>query len=245
MSVEMPLEKLKHVRLMIGTPVYGLRCHGAYLQSILSLLQLCGVLGIQMGVSSICSESLLQRSRNYVVDEFIRSGCTHLMFVDTDICFHPEYVIALLLLDKDVIGAPYPNKAGIDWETIARTIHHGGCEEQDLHRVAGDLVFGKNLDPSKLVEVDVIKPGFMMIKRRVFDKLQLVYPENYYRPDHIGITHFDGIRNIQMFFSVEIDPDTRKLLTEYEYFCKLWRGVGGQIYMCPWMVLTHIGTHMY
>ena len=245
MSVEMSLEKLKHVRLMIGTPVYGLQCHGTYLQSVLSLLRLCGMLGIQMGVSSICCESLLQRSRNYVVDEFLRSGYTHLMFVDTDICFQPEYVIALLLLDKDVIGAPYPDKVGIDWETVVKTIHHGNCQEHDLYRVAGDMMFDKHLDPSKLVEVDVIKPGFMMVKRRVFDKLQMVYPENYYRPDHIGITHFDGIRNIQMFFSVEIDPDTRKLLTEYEYFCKLWRDVGGQIYMCPWMVLTHIGTHMY
>lgn len=245
MSLEVSLEKLKGVRLMIGTPVYGLRCHGAYLQSILSLLRLCGMLGIQMGVSSICSESLLQRSRNYVVDEFLRSGFTHLMFVDTDICFQPEHVIALLMLDKDVIGAPYPDKVRIDWEIVVETIHRGNCQEEDLERVAGDLVFDKRIDPSNLVEVDVMKPGFMMVKRRVFDKLQMVYPENYYRPDHIGITHFDGIRNIQMFFSVEIDPDTRKLLTEYEYFCRSWRNVGGQIHMCPWMVLTHIGPYMY
>lgn len=245
MSVEMSLENLKHVRLMIGTPVYGLRCHGAYLQSILSLLRLCGMLGIQMGVSSICSESLLQRSRNYVVDEFLRSGFTHLMFIDTDICFQPEHVIALLMLDKDVIGAPYPEKQKIEWETIVQTIQNGNCLEEDLPRVAGDLVFDKHTDPSNLVEVDVIKPGFMLVKRQVFDKLQLAYPENYYRPDHIGTTHFDGIRNIQMFFSVEIDPHTRKLLTEYEYFCKLWRNMGGHIHMCPWMVLTHIGPYMY
>jgi len=245
MSIEISLEKLKHVRLMIGTPVYGLRCHGAYLQSVLSLLQLCGMLGIQMGVSSICSESLLQRSRNYVVDEFLRSGFTHLLFVDTDICFQPEHVIALLMLDKDVIGAPYPEKQRIDWESIVKIIQTRNFKERDLDRVAGDLIFDKHLDPSNLVEVDVMKPGFMMVKRQVFDKLQMVYPENYYRPDHIGTTHFDGIRNIQMFFSVEIDTETRRLLTEYEYFCKLWRKIGGHIYICPWMVLTHIGTHMY
>jgi len=230
---------------MIGTPVYGSKCHGRYLFSLLSLLRLCSQLDIQVGVSSICSESLLQRSRNYVVDEFLRSGFTHLMFVDTDIFFEPEHVIALLILDKDVIGAPYPEKRRIEWETVMEGIHKGLHTNQDLDRVAGDLIFDKRVDPHHLVEVDVLKPGFMMVKRQVFDKLQMTYPENYYRPDHIGTAHFDGVRNIQMFFSVEIDPHTRKLLTEYEYFCQLWRRIGGTIYMCPWMVLTHIGTYMY
>jgi hypothetical protein len=245
MSLQVSLETLKHVRLMIGTPVYGSKCDGRYLFSLLSLLRLCSQLGIHVGVSSICSESLLQRSRNYVVDEFMRSGFTHLMFVDTDIYFHPEYVISMLILDKDVIGAPYPDKRKIEWETVMEGIHKGLLTEQDLHRLAGDLMFDRQVDPQHLVEVDVLKPGFMMVKRQVFDKLQMTYPENYYRPDHIGITNFDGVRNIQMFFSVEIDSHTRKLLTEYEYFCQLWRRIGGTIHMCPWMVLTHIGTHVY
>ena len=244
MSIETSLEKLKNVRLMIGTSIYGSRCHGKYLHSLLSLLRLCGILGIQMGVSSISSESLVQRSRNYVVDEFLRSGFTHLMFIDTDICFQPEHVIGLLMLDKDVIGAPYPEKKRIDWETVIQTVHCGTTEE-NLESVCGDLLFDRTIDPSQLIQVDVLKPGFMMVKRCVFDKLQVVYPENYYRPDHIGTAHFNGIRNIQMYFSVEIDPETRQLLTEYEYFCKLWRKIGGEIYACPWMVLTHVGIYSY
>lgn len=251
MVVKMSVEQIRHIQLMIGTPVYGSQCYGLYLRSILSLQRKCHKVGIQMMVSNICHESLLQRSRNYVVDEFLRSGFTHLMFVDTDICFDPDYVIALLMLDKDVIGAPYPEKKKIEWETVIRGVQQAHCQETDLEKLAGDLVMDDQhkqtimTDPSTLIKVDVLKPGFMMVKRRVFDKLQMVYPENSYRPDHIGIAHFDGARNIHMFFSVEIDPDTRKLLTEYEFFCKQWRDIGGQIYMCPWMVLTHIGTHMY
>lgn len=246
MSVHVSLEKLRSVRLLIGTPIYGFFCYGPYLHSLLSLINLCYSLGIQIGVSSICAESLLQRSRNYVVDEFLRSDFTHLMFVDTDLHFQPEHVIALLMLDKDVIGAPYPEKKGINWNTVVHMIKSGHCQENDLQRFAGDLVFDKHIDPSNvMMEVDVLKPGFMMVKRQVFDRLQMVYPENYYRPDHIGITNFDGIRKIQMFFSVEIDPKTRKLMTEYEYFCQTWRNIGGQIYMCPWMVLTHIGSYAF
>jgi len=243
--IEMPLEKLENVKLMIGTPMYGSRCHGAYLHSVLSLIKLCGVLGVQIGVSSICSESLLQRSRNYVVDEFLRSGFTHLILIDTDIQFKPEYVISFLMMDKDMVGAQYPEKKMIQWETIINAVKEGNVEDEEkLHELAGDLVDNR-LVPTDIVEVDVLKMGFVMIKRQVFDKLQLSYPEHFYKPDHIGIANFDGIRRIQMFFSVEIDPETRKLATEYEFFCKMWRKIGGKIYMCPWMVLSHVGLRWY
>lgn len=239
------LEKLKNIKLMVGTPMYGSKCHGAYLSSIISLLKLCNRIGVRVGVSSICNESLLQRSRNYVVDEFLRSGFTHLMFVDTDIQFQPEHVVALLMADKDIVGAPYPEKIDVDWKKIIQSIKDGTANEETLPRITGEFVFDTQRDPTDVVEVESMKPGFMMIKRRVFERLQTVYPENYYKPDHIGITHFDGARHIQMFFSVEIDPETRKLLSEYDFFCKLWRKIGGKIYMCPWMVVSHIGNHLY
>jgi hypothetical protein len=245
MSMNIPIEKLAEVRLMVCTPMYGSKCHGAYLSSILSLLKLCSIIGIRVGVSTICNESLLQRSRNYVVDEFLRSGFTHLLFIDTDIQFKPEHVIAMIMTDKDIVGAPYPEKIDIDWNNIVQVINDNKATVENLHRMAGQFAFDRNTDPSNLIEVDVMKPGFMMVKRKVFDRIQAIYPENYYKPDHIGITHFDGARHIQMFFSVEIDPETRKLVTEYEFFCKLWRKIGGKIYMCPWIVLNHIGNHLY
>jgi len=243
-TIQVPLEKLGNIKLMVGTPMYGSRCHGSYLESILSLIKLCNALGIQIGVSSICSESLLQRSRNYVVDEFLRSGFTHLMLVDTDVQFKPEYVISFLMIDKDVIGAQYPEKKMIQWGTIIHAIKEWNVKEDKLQELAGDLVYN-HIVPTDPIEVDVLKMGFVMIKRRVFDKLQVAYPEHFYKPDHIGITNFDGIRRIQMFFSVEIDPETRKLVPEYEFFCKMWRKIGGKIYMCPWVVLSHVGLYWF
>lgn len=243
-TIHMPLEKLKDIKLMVGTPMYGSKCHGAYLHSVLSLIKLCNILGIQVGVTTICSESLLQRSRNYVVDEFLRSGFTHLMMIDTDIQFKPEYVISCLMMDKDIIGAQYPEKKMIRWDNVIHAIKETDVKEDKLQEIAGDLLYN-DIIPTDPVEVGFLKMGFVMIKRRVFDKLQLAYPEHFYKPDHIGITNFDGIRRIQMFFSVEIDPDTRKLVSEYDFFCKMWRKIGGKIYMCPWMVLSHVGLCWY
>jgi hypothetical protein len=28
-------------------------------------------------------------------------------------------------------------------------------------------------------------------------------------------------------------------------FCQMWRKMGGQIYLCPWMKTQHIGTYAF
>lgn len=242
-------ETFKNTRLMIGSNLYGSKCQGPYAISILALMKLCYQLRLVVGFASISNESLIQRSRNYVVDEFLRSDCTHLMLIDTDIQFNPEDVLALLLLNQDIIGVPYPEKKDVNWDLIISSIKNNPVQKDPTvySKMTGEnfLHSIQNLDPTKMISVDVLKPGFMMIKRNVFDRLRISYPEHYYRPDHVGIAHFGGERMIQMYFSVEIDPKTRKLLTEYEFFCKMWRDIGGKIFICPWMVVSHIGLHKY
>lgn len=231
--------------------MYGSKCYGTYLHSILSLINLCKQKGIQTGVSYICNESLLQRSRNYLADEFLRNDFTHLLFIDADIQFQPEDVIKLFSFDQDMVGVPYSIKE-INWEFIRDVVKtHNQIPSENLVSLAGHILhdkekyINKNLLTQNLVEVDVVTTGFLLIKRHVFEKLKLTYPEYSYRPDHIGTRHFDGKRNIQLFFSVEIDPITLQLTTEYEFFCKLWKNIGGKIYTCPWMIVNHIGIHSY
>jgi hypothetical protein len=60
--------------------------------------------GVETKFSFLFNESLITRARNYLVDEFLRSGFTHLLFIDSDIHYSPQDVLALLALDKDVIG---------------------------------------------------------------------------------------------------------------------------------------------
>lgn len=238
MDFRMTKDSLKQVQILVGTPMYAMKCHGAYLSSVLSLMQLCHQLGVRIAISTICNESLLQRSRNYIADEFLRSGFTHLLFVDSDIQFRPEYVLALLMMDKDIVGGDYTNKK-IDWERLVRS----GLPADKLHLLAGDLP-----TPAKtgdLVETHVLPTGFMLIKRKVLEKIQVAFPEYHYKPDHNFMQCFNGTRYIQMFFNSEMDEDTQELLSEYEFFCRTWRKIGGKIYTCPWMALTHIGMHKY
>jgi len=114
MELQIGVEQLRKYKLFVATPMYGGMCLGMYMKACLDLQGMCAQYGMEIRFSFIFNESLITRARNYLVDEFLRSGYTHLLFLDADIHFDPKDVIALLAIDKDIIGAPYPKKS-IKW----------------------------------------------------------------------------------------------------------------------------------
>ena len=108
MEIQVKLDELKKHKLFIATPMYGGMNHGLYMKSCLDLQTTFMRYGIEIKFSFLFNESLITRARNYLVDEFLRSDYTHMLFIDSDINFNAQDVIALLALDKDVIGGPYP-----------------------------------------------------------------------------------------------------------------------------------------
>jgi hypothetical protein len=153
---------------------------------------------------------LITRARNYLVDEFLRSGYTHLLFIDSDIHFEPQDVLAMLALDKDVIGAPYPKKA-INWKNIATAMaKNPTINPAELDNLVGDYVFNpvpgtKQFNVREPLEVLELGTGYMMVKREVFDKFREAYPKQNYKPDHIGQANFDGTRYIHAYFDTVMD----------------------------------------
>ena len=251
MKLDIKVEDLKKKSIFVATPMYGGMCQGYYMHSCLELQALCMKMGIDVKFSFQMGESLVQRARNYLCDEFLRrTNCTHLLFIDADIRFEAKDVIALLALDKDVSGAPYPKKA-IKWENVKKAIiNDPNIEPKNLENYVGNFVFNllsntKQFDISEPVEVMELGTGYMMIKREVFEKFAKAYPESSYKPDHLGTQHFDGKNEINAFFDCIIDPVSKRYLSEDYYFCKKWRDIGGKIWMCPWMKTKHIGTYAF
>ena len=82
MKLEVKTEELQKQRLFVGTPMYGGQCTGLYTKSTNDLSMLCSSHKIPMKYYFLFNESLIQRARNYIVDEFLRSDCTHLLFIE-------------------------------------------------------------------------------------------------------------------------------------------------------------------
>jgi hypothetical protein len=257
MEIQVKVEDLKKHKVFVATPMYGGMAHGLYIKSSLDLQTTMSKYGIETKFSFLFNESLITRARNYLVDEFLRSDFTHLLFIDSDIHYNPQDVIAMLALDKDVIGGPYPKKS-INWGNVAQAArNHPNMEPKELETLVGEYVFNvvkgtKQFQVTDPLEVLEIGTGFMMVKRGVFDTMKDAYPMIHYKPDHVGQANFDGTRYIHAFFDTVIDSKdsitgggSDRYLSEDYMFCQMWRKIGGQIWLCPWMKTQHIGTYAF
>lgn len=250
MELKVSIDDLRKNKLFVATPMYGGMAHGVYIKSVLDLNSKMNALGVECRFSFLFNESLIPRARNYMVDEFLRSDYTHLLFIDADIGFNTDDILALMALDKDVIGAPYPKKS-INWANVweaAKKVEKDKVGELD--KVTGNYVFNPvpGLEKFKIdepLEVMEIGTGMMMIKRKVFVDFQQEYPHLRYRPDHLGQANFDGSRMIHAYFDTVIDPESHRYLSEDYMFCQYWRAIGGEVWLCPWMNTTHVGTYAF
>jgi hypothetical protein len=260
MEIKIDIEALRKRKLFVATPMYGGQCNGIYTRSICDLTALCVKYGIEVRSYFLFNESLITRARNYCVDEFLRSDAEHLLFIDSDIGFNPQDVIALMALQSpespyDVIAAPYPKKC-ITWEKIYAAVNKGVVDNNPgvLEDFVGDFVFNPAMDKgeqSKTIRLDepaeVLETGtgFMMIRRSTFNKYKEQYPQYSYKPDHVRTEAFDGSREIHAYFDCIIDPETKRYLSEDYMFCQNVRKMGSKVWLCPWMHLQHAGTYVF
>jgi hypothetical protein len=259
MEIKISTEELRTKKLFVATPCYGGQCFGLYAKACLDLQATAIQYGMECRFSFIFNESLITRARNYLVDEFLRSGCTHLLFIDSDIQYNPQDILALLALDRDIIGGPYPKKS-INWPNIANAVTRNsvtdgqnvklreGFNPNELDGVTGDFVFNPvpgttSFKVTEPVEVMEIGTGFMMVKKEVFEKFAEEYPHLHYKPDHVGQANFDGSRYIHAYFDTVIDPKSHRYLSEDYMFCQYAREIGMKVWLCPWMKTTHVGTY--
>jgi hypothetical protein len=250
-KLEIPIEELRKRKLFVATPMYGGQCMGSYAKACVDLNTICMKYGVQVQFFYLFNESLITRARNYLVDEFLRGDGTHLMFIDSDIDFNPMDVLALLAMDKDIIGGPYPKKT-IAWEKIYDAAKFGLADgnPNKLEEYAGDYVFNpvpgtEEIRLDEPVEVLEIGTGFMMIKREALEKFRDAYPDFSYKPDHNRTKNFDGSREIHMFFQALIDPESKRYLSEDYMFCQWARKIDLKVFFCPWMRLKHAGMYIY
>jgi len=255
-EIKVPIEELRKRKLFLATPMYGGQCAGMFTRSVADLSALCVHHGIQLQMYFLFNESLITRARNYCVDEFLRSGADHLMFIDSDIGFNPNDVIALMAMqsedsDYDVLCGPYPKKC-ISWEKIKMAVDKGFADEDPnvLERFVGDYVFNpvngaRTIPLNQPIEILEAGTGFMMIRRNTFEKFAAAYPKQSYKPDHVRTAHFDGSREIIAYFDTPIDPETKRYLSEDYMFCQWSRKIGLKVWFCPWMKLQHVGSYIF
>jgi hypothetical protein len=234
--------------IFISTPMYGGQCSGLFTQSLLTTTQVMREVGHTMSFTCMLNESLIQRARNALAKNFLKSQATHLMFIDSDIRFDPRHIPLMIDSDVDVICGIYPKKE-INWATVQQAVLDG-VPLNELKNRTGSLVVNL-VDYAQSVTVPIDKPveiwnggtGFMLIKREVLEGMEPHMPK--YTNDVLDLSGTLTNEQITEFFPVYIDPDSNRLLSEDYGFCKKAREHGFRIWAAPWVSLGHYGNYLF
>lgn len=236
-------------KVFVATPMYGGFTTGFYCQSVLQLQAAFQQKDIPCAMSFMFNESLITRARNAMTHQFLKTDCTHLLFIDADIRFRAEDVLWMLEHDLDVVCGIYPKKE-INWAEVVAAVKNGVPQDQLKYHTGAWVVNLVNYDGSVSVpenvplEVWAAGTGMMLIKREVFEKLAEVVPT--YLNDVADLSGNTKPRDeIKEFFTTSIEPETGRLLSEDYHFCYIWRKLGGKIYAAPWMKLGHLGSYIF
>lgn len=219
------------MKVMVGMPCYGNQMYASVGKQVMELSHYWRDRGIGFSFEMVVNQPYVETARNILVEHFLGSDCTHLLFLDSDVMFIPEQAQSLLEADRDVVCGIYPRKQ-IRWDVVAKQVERGLPWEMLNHVASEPMVFpiDKTIRDANPLEVTGAATGFMMIKREVFEGMS---PQEY---------ETDG-RKYRWWF--RLGTKEGKLLGEDIYFCQEVRRAGFRIWVLPKVSLGHIGYHVH
>lgn len=226
-------------KLFVATPCYNGNVHVQYMKSVMKLQEHLCANGIQMEFFEVAFDSLIPRARNVCAMRFLRSNCTHMIFIDADISFNAEDVHKMLLQDKGLLCGLYSKKA-IDTKkllTRAKTCAHDTTLKNLVQHSCKLNVNGLDMSDDT---VNYAATGFMMIQKKALNEFIQKTNVDVYKND---IRAYGFGENCYDIFKCGV-VDGRYLSEDY-YFCKLWRDIGKDIHVDKSITLTHIGNFYY
>jgi len=232
----------ERIGLFVATPVHG-QVSMHYTSACLNLQETCFQQGIPI-TFCLQQDSVLTQNRNRCVAQFLKTDATftHFLFIDSDIYFHPQSILQMIAVDREVISMPYPQKH-INYEAMFEQVKEGKIKSAEDLRTAGYQypVKVKNdqsiLDKHGVMEISHAPTGTLLIQRHVFHKLIHAYPELKIK-GNVKEPYYN-------FFDFYHDKKSQSYYGEDFGFSKLWSDLGGKIYAYIMDEVAHIGDHIY
>ncbi len=146
--------------------------------------------------------TLIQNQRADLCLEAMGEGCSHVLFIDSDMTFPQDMVQRLLAHDKDIVATNCARRRMPTGPTAQKTLPDGSRE----------LIYTMP-ESTGLEEVESIGMGVMLIKRKVFESLTEPWFETPWRTDkrgYIGEDVFFCRKAAAAGFKIYIDHDVSK-----------------------------------
>lgn len=192
-----------YYRLNVGicVPMRNRYVHNKFVASLMTLLKP----GVGQFIDSV--GSVIHESRNLLVEKALELECTHVLFIDDDMIFPPEALVKLLEHDVDIVcGLAFRRLPPYDPVIFKQHVN--------------DILATEKIKQG-LVEIDACGSAFILIKRRVFDKM----PNPWYKwgDTSLGIYVESGGLGEDLSFSLRA------------------KRMGFKVYCDTDLIITHLG----
>lgn len=208
-------------KVFIAIPTYDGRLNIKTSYNLASLVPLAHTHGVGLNFSHMSGCSLIAMARNSLVNEFLKTDCTELLFIDSDVVVEAHDVMRLLAQSggKDIAAGLYPRRATDKFFFL------------DIPRDDdGNMIF-----EGSMLKVNRVGTGFMLIKRHVFETLIAQHPEWEYvtKGEETAFAVFDqGVHE-------------GKYVGEDYLFCDRARKAGFECWVDVEISLPHVGQEEF
>ena len=196
----------KTARVAICVPVRD-NVTAAFSFSLAMLLKKCGETDRKTSLHMVIGSEIASQ-RQQLATEALSTECTHILWLDSDMRFPNTIIESLLLHEKDIVACNYSTR-------VAPHIPVAFTSKQDMSQ--------RLYDQTGLNKVTAVGMGCMLVKRNVFNDMELPY------------------------FGVEWNHDYTSLIGEDLFFANKADNAGYDIWIDSDLSnkIAHVGTRAY
>lgn len=212
-------------KIYIGTPVGSGAPMLNYVISLLVAGKECRANGWEEPTYYFrAGDSDLARARNAIIGHFLKSDCTDLVLIDSDISWPAGALTRLVSHKKDFVAGAY----------------RGRSDERDMYFVLWPERKEMWTDPETghpLLKVDGVTLGFCRLTRSLIEKMVAAQNGKMFSDPLIPDEEFPWLIDFGFYDGVRYE--------EGYSFCRKWRDLGGDVWVDPMINLGHMGPKVF
>ncbi len=207
-------------KLFIAIPAYDGKVSIKLAYTLAQLMPMALRVGVSVKLGHVSGCSIITMARNMLVDQFLKTDCTDLLFIDADVIAEPDHILRLMAQsgDKDITAGAYPRR------------RKDKMFFMDLHYDEnGDLEFD-----GSMMRINRVGTGFMLVRRNVVEALA-ERAQTYLGQD--GVSQMANVFEFQLKDGMFVGEDYA--------FCDAARALGYKVWLDVEISLPHVGTEEF
>lgn len=224
------------VKVMIAIPAYTGQVHMLTVRSLMADVMQLGARGYAAHLVDEIGNGLIGDCRAKFVARFLaEKDFTHLVMIDSDVCWVPGSLPRLIEHGEDFVCGLYPRRSDPITFNFRSQLENGeGLEVSD----------------KGLVEVWGVPFGFVCLTRACCQKMVDAYENLAFQAERgrdPGGNEVPGMKAWALFDPYRVpgaDGTDTKLGEDYA-FCARWRDIGGKVWIDPEISMGHIGLKTF